>query len=210
MAVVAHDYIIAESADLYSVSGTSASTPVFAGMVSLVNGRRLAAGKSSLGWLNPAIYTLYHKFANDITEGDNNCAAGADVCCSSGYNARAGWDPVTGVGSVNFTAFSDVLFRLGDFPFVPTPLPTPGPGEPSLEPVEAPTEAPSQAPVEIAEQLTGWFAVSYFEGDYCSDQQTSTVAKRTNLCITETTDDGVVSSQYTCDINGGMFCFQFY
>ena len=35
------------------VAGTSCAAPTFSGVISLVNDRRLAAGKSSLGFLNP-------------------------------------------------------------------------------------------------------------------------------------------------------------
>ncbi len=44
------------------------------GMLSLVNSQRVAAGKSTLGWVNPLLYKYYDSFTNDITEGDkNNC-----------------------------------------------------------------------------------------------------------------------------------------
>lgn len=36
--------------------GTSASAPIFAGVVSLLNDARLNAGKSPLGFLNPMLY----------------------------------------------------------------------------------------------------------------------------------------------------------
>ena len=55
------------------VSGTSASAPVVAGMVALVNADRLKAGKSSLGFLNQAIYTNGISIANDVLSGENNC-----------------------------------------------------------------------------------------------------------------------------------------
>lgn len=87
--------------------GTSASTPVFAGMVSLVNAVRQAAGKSSLGWLNPALYAFSKEFIlNDITSGNNLCSsdiAGSATCCAQGFYAAPGWDPVTGLGSVSST-----------------------------------------------------------------------------------------------------------
>lgn len=38
--------------------GTSASAPTVAGLLSLINDRRLAAGKPSLGFLNPRLYRL--------------------------------------------------------------------------------------------------------------------------------------------------------
>lgn len=84
--------------------GTSASAPVFGGMVSLVNAARKAAGKSSLGWINPALYAFASKFTKDITSGNNKCkvngSPGTSTCCSQGFYAAQGWDPVTGLGSV--------------------------------------------------------------------------------------------------------------
>lgn len=40
------------------VSGTSASTPVFAGIVSLLNSNRMRAGLPPMGFLNPWLYTV--------------------------------------------------------------------------------------------------------------------------------------------------------
>jgi len=48
-----------------TVSGTSASAPVFAAIVSLLNSARLAAGKPPLGFLNP---WLYSDAASALTE----------------------------------------------------------------------------------------------------------------------------------------------
>ena len=62
--------------------GTSASTPVMAAMVSLVNSRRLLAGKSNLGWINPALYSVAASspeiILNDVVTGENNCVAGGE------------------------------------------------------------------------------------------------------------------------------------
>ena len=94
------------------VSGTSASAPVVAGMLALANAERLAAGKSSLGWILPKLYAngTGTAVANDITAGRNNCCAGQNIyqltCCPHGYAAAAGWDPISGWGSVNYKRFS--------------------------------------------------------------------------------------------------------
>ena len=86
-------------------------------MVSLVNAARLRQGKGPIGFLNIILYQSYSKWANDITVGDNSCS-GTNVvtlpnCCTGvGYVAASGWDPVTGLGSVNFTAFSAYLTGL--------------------------------------------------------------------------------------------------
>lgn len=88
----------------FGVSGTSASTPVVAGMVNLLNSKRHLAGKPVLGFINPLLYTNPSVF-NDILHGNNRCTAAtgaAPACCPGGFDAVSGWDPLTGLGSVDF------------------------------------------------------------------------------------------------------------
>lgn len=42
---------------VHSVGGTSASSPTFAGIVTLLNDFRIANGKPPLGFLNPMLYS---------------------------------------------------------------------------------------------------------------------------------------------------------
>jgi len=93
-----------------SVGGTSASTPTFAAIFTLLNDIRLNNGQSTLGFLNPFIYTT--AAANptaffDVTVG-NNIVGG---CCgtSGGFDCTPGWDPVTGVGTPNFAVLSTLV-----------------------------------------------------------------------------------------------------
>jgi len=111
VAMLGHNYPIVVGGNTYVGSGTSASSPVFASMVTLLNSLRIGKGKSPLGFLNHAIYhiasdpTLYKQVFNDITSGRNNCCAGAQgsaTCCQYGFTAVAGADPTTGVGSIKF------------------------------------------------------------------------------------------------------------
>ncbi|KAI5480340.1 hypothetical protein MNV49_000915 [Pseudohyphozyma bogoriensis] len=91
------NYIIAVNGVLGLVYGTSASTPVVASIISLINDARLAAGKSALGYVNPTLYsTSIAATFNDITSGSN------PGCGTNGFSAVAGWDPVTGLGTFNF------------------------------------------------------------------------------------------------------------
>ncbi|KAG6888473.1 hypothetical protein C0995_008046 [Termitomyces sp. Mi166 len=78
-----------------SVGGTSASSPTVAAIFSLLNDVRLAANKPSLGFVNPLIYSHPSAF-NDIVSGSN------PGCGTNGFTARAGWDPVTGLGTPDF------------------------------------------------------------------------------------------------------------
>jgi tripeptidyl-peptidase-1 len=88
-------YAVVEAGQIIAVSGTSASAPAFAGIVSLLNDVRLQNNKPTLGFLNPFIYSNTDSF-NDITQGFN-----ADGTLY-GFHATKGWDPVTGVGTPNF------------------------------------------------------------------------------------------------------------
>lgn len=87
-----------------SVGGTSAATPAFAGMISLINDKLLASGKKQLGFLNPWIYMNTDAFT-DIVKGNNALGRpgmpGWDKV-PYGFNATKGWDPVTGVGTPIF------------------------------------------------------------------------------------------------------------
>ncbi|KAJ7058549.1 subtilisin-like protein [Mycena amicta] len=79
------------------VSGTSASSPVFASVIALLNDELISAGKRPLGFLNPLLYSPVGRAAlNDVTDGKN------PGCGTSGFNATVGWDPVTGLGSPNY------------------------------------------------------------------------------------------------------------
>ena len=94
------NYLVVVGGQLFRVAGTSASAPSVAGMITLINAARRAAGLPTIGWLNPALYEIGGLFVNDITIGDNSCTTW--MCCLAGFNATLGWDPATGLGSVDF------------------------------------------------------------------------------------------------------------
>lgn len=55
------------------VEGTSCSSPIFASVVALLNDRLIAAGRPTLGFLNPFLYSSTGQAAlNDITSGEHN------------------------------------------------------------------------------------------------------------------------------------------
>jgi len=107
------DYVIAYDAAFYLVSGTSASSPTVAGMISMINYARIKAGKSSLGFLNPTLYSLYDSdpemYFNDVTEGYN---IGCEVDENIGFYAAKGWDPLTGVGTPKFSKLYQALLDM--------------------------------------------------------------------------------------------------
>lgn len=85
-----------------SIGGTSASAPVFAGMLTRINEERLAAGRPTVGFVNPVLYAHPEAFF-DVTEGSN------PGCNTNGFSAAKGWDPVTGMGTPNYPALLKVF-----------------------------------------------------------------------------------------------------
>lgn len=91
--------------------GTSASSPAFAGIVALLNHYLVRNGVLSspgLGNINPTLYRLAQTAPSafhDIATGDNMvpCLSGTPNCAMGhlGYRAGPGYDPVTGLGSVD-------------------------------------------------------------------------------------------------------------
>lgn len=101
------NYVVAINGEFYLVYGTSASSPVFASMISMINDARIHMGRKPVGFINPMIYS--HKFKsafNDITTGNN------PGCGTQGFSATKGWDPVTGLGTPRFQQLLEMFKRL--------------------------------------------------------------------------------------------------
>ena len=99
LASAIHDaYMLCLNGQVYAVSGTSAGAPSFAGLMALTAQRR--GGR--LGNVNPVLYALAGLQArggssvfHDVTTGNNS------VPGLTGHSAGVGYDPVTGLGSVD-------------------------------------------------------------------------------------------------------------
>ncbi|KAF8699672.1 Subtilisin-like protein, partial [Rhizoctonia solani] len=102
VAAQGRSFQIIQKGSTTSVAGTSASAPAFAGVIALLNDYRLSQGKSPLGFLNPWLYSSAASALNDITSGSN------PGCGTNGFTARAGWDPVTGLGTPDFVKLQAV------------------------------------------------------------------------------------------------------
>ncbi|KIM93589.1 hypothetical protein OIDMADRAFT_149705 [Oidiodendron maius Zn] len=101
-------YVLAESNDVeWLIAGTSVSAPVFASMIAKINDARLAVRKRSVGFLNPVLYGLGHATLRDVTLGWNT-GCGVDKA----FEASAGWDAVTGLGSPNFEKLLELYLSL--------------------------------------------------------------------------------------------------
>jgi hypothetical protein len=153
-------YDVVVGGKLLSVSGTSASCPAVAGFISTINAARIAKGKGSVGFLNPALYAYGSSFTNDITSGNIFCAGDDGTCCPQGFYAAPGWDPTTGFGSVNYGKMASVLVALGS-----TAVPT---SSPVSVPAALPVSTPVAAPVAEGTLLTGYFVEASYSDSACS------------------------------------------
>lgn len=86
-------FMVVWGGEINSLDGTSASTPVFASIIGLVNDKLISEGKPPMGFLNPWLYSKGFKAMNDITSGSSM------GCNVTGFPAKEGWDPVTGFGT---------------------------------------------------------------------------------------------------------------
>ncbi len=95
--------------DTFTISGTSAAAPAFAGIMAIVN----QITNQANGNPNPRLYTLAAQVPSafhDITSGTNAppCLAGSPDCINgmlTGYAAGPGYDLVTGWGSIDAYVF---------------------------------------------------------------------------------------------------------
>jgi len=96
------------------VGGTSASTPLWGGIITLLNNDRIVAGKSPLGYVNQVIYAMFYAdstmyFNNGFPWGNNPGGCPTNM----GFNAKAGfWTPLTGCGSPKFAAIRKYVATL--------------------------------------------------------------------------------------------------
>jgi kumamolisin len=88
-------YVVRVDGSTTVIGGTSAVAPLWAGLIALAN----AQSKTSVGFVNPALYAASAKKAfRDITSGNNGA-----------FTAGPGWDACTGLGSPIGSAVIAVL-----------------------------------------------------------------------------------------------------
>jgi len=81
-----------------AIGGTSAVSPLMAGLFALINQRLAKKSKSSVGFVNPLIYEASGSGAfRDIVEGNNHTHRGL----AGMYTAAPGWDACSGLGVVD-------------------------------------------------------------------------------------------------------------
>jgi uncharacterized repeat protein (TIGR01451 family) len=100
-------YLIADDGTVYQEGGTSAAAPLWAGLTALINQQAFAAGRSNVGFLNPALYAIgqgtnYLLNFHDITTGnDFNATSSPFYPATTGYDLCTGWGTPGGTNLIN-------------------------------------------------------------------------------------------------------------
>ena len=88
------------------IDGTSCSAPVVSGLLAIINDFLWTNHRIKLGFANPLLYHIFNHCPDcfrDVTDGYNWCTEGE--CCDNateyGFKAINGYDPVTGLGTLN-------------------------------------------------------------------------------------------------------------
>lgn len=107
-------FVVADDGNGYYIGGTSCAAPAWAAFMALVNQQAAAGGKSSAGFINPAIYTIgkgasYQSDFRDIVTGNNFWAESTNK-----FPAVPGYDLCTGWGTFGGDALIDALARVSD------------------------------------------------------------------------------------------------
>ena len=93
-------------------AGTSCASPLWAGFMALVNQQAASAGKSAVGFINPALYRIglgpsatYHNCFHDMTTGNTiNGHNPVKYYATAGYDLCTGWGTPTGINTMNALA----------------------------------------------------------------------------------------------------------
>ena len=97
--------VFSGGAESGTLTGTSAATPTFAGMLSVLNDELVSSGKATLGFINPTLYANGGvNLGYDITSGNNKYSN-----CGAGFPAVKGWDAVSGFGTPSMAVLREVL-----------------------------------------------------------------------------------------------------
>jgi hypothetical protein len=104
----------------YNVGGTSCAAPLWAGLTALMNEQALASGRTPVGFINPAVYSIpnYSGSFHDITTGNNTSPQSPNKFFAvAGYDLCTGWGTPAGQALIDAVATPDALLIQPDHGF---------------------------------------------------------------------------------------------
>jgi subtilase family serine protease len=106
VAMVADNVWLIANGEGSPVGGTSVASPLWAGVIALVNEQAAATGQPPVGFANPALYAIgqsagYSSNYHDITTGNNTTSASPDKFFAvAGYDLCTGWGTPAGANLI--------------------------------------------------------------------------------------------------------------
>ena len=108
-------FIVADNGQSETVRGTSVSAPLWAGLTALINQRAASQGHGSVGFLNPALYSLgrgsnHSLYFHDVTNGNNfTTTSPTRFPAVAGYDLCTGWGTPIGQNLIDALALPDAM-----------------------------------------------------------------------------------------------------
>jgi len=115
VALTANNIYVRANGNNYSIVGTSAAAPLWAGFTALINQQASLGGWPAVGFINPAVTaigksTSYASTFHDIKTGDNTSSASpTKFFAVTGYDLCTGWGTPAGQKLVNALAIPEPL-----------------------------------------------------------------------------------------------------
>jgi tripeptidyl-peptidase-1 len=114
ISAVGTEFDVTVALQRYKLDGTSASTPVLAAMLALIDEQRLNNDRKPLGWINRRLYQ-----DRTVQDSIQDVADGTSASCDfekdgkpGGWVSTQGWDAITGLGVPrDFPKFRDALYE---------------------------------------------------------------------------------------------------
>ncbi len=204
VALTANNVDVEEGGAAYNVGGTSCAAPLWAAFTALVNQQASAAGKSTVGFINPAIYAIgagssYSTDFHDITTGNNFSNSSP-----SKFSAVTGYDLCTGLGTPAgaplINALAPVPASLDVSPVTPftSSGPLGGPFTPSTYNYSLTNPGTASSLTWTASATPGWLTLSATSGALAASGSTTvTVSINTGAnALTSGTYSGAISFTY--------------
>ena len=110
VAVLGEGYMVVTNGHASQKAGTSAATPAFAAIISLLNEARLNANMSAMGMINPWLYKHGADMFTDVTEGADSRNGAKD---KRAFLCAPGYDVVTGLGTPIFPKMLNLSLAAG-------------------------------------------------------------------------------------------------
>jgi hypothetical protein len=109
-------YVVYDNGISNMFGGTSCAAPLWAGFTALINQQAAAAGRPTVGFINPAVYAIgkstnFIADFHDITTGNNtNHVSRTNFFAVAGYDLCTGWGTPAGTNLINaLFGFTDPL-----------------------------------------------------------------------------------------------------